>query len=188
MNGPTRVGRQFNSFDLRTDELENGNLLASDRYNNLAINANTTNQVSHREVDIPENVTGGQCDSSTVYSHHDDDATDSNPVPVSTNQAVLNDDSVCSHHGDDVTDSNPVPVSTNQAVLDDDSICSHHGDDVTDSNQVDGHVTSLHCYHDVMLACSVLGRMSDLIHYNDVIMSAMTSQITSVSIVCSTIC
>ena len=159
-NGPTLVGRHLNSFDLRTDELNKGNVPALDHFDNLAINANTTTQVPNREINLPENVTGGQCDNSTVYSHHGDDVTDSNSVsvfsdltdsvyshhndditdgnsvPVFSDQAVLNDDSVYSHHGDAVTYSNSVPVSTDQAVLNDDSVFSYHDDDVTDNNSV----------------------------------------------------
>ena len=124
----------------------------------MAINANTTTQVPNREIHIPEKVTGGQCDNSTlyshhgddvtdsnsvpvfsylndsVYSHHDDDVTDSRSVPMFSDQAALNDDSVHSHHDDDVTESNSVPVFSDQAALNGDSVYSHHGDDVTDSN------------------------------------------------------
>ena len=131
-SGPTLVGRHFNSFDLRTDELNKGNVAAWDHFNNLAINANTTTQVPNREINIPENVTGAQCDNSTVYSYHGDDVTDSNSVPVFSDLI----DSVYSHHDDDITDDNSVPVFSDQALLNDDSVHSHHGDDVTDSNSV----------------------------------------------------
>ena len=106
VNGPTLAGRHFNSFDPRIDELNKGNVPALYNFDNLAINANTTTQVPNREINIPENVTGGQCDNSTLYSHHGDDVTDSNSAPVFSDLI----DSVYSHHDDDVTDISSVPV------------------------------------------------------------------------------
>ena len=96
VNGPTLAGHCVNSLYLRGHEYNNGNVPACVRHYSLAVNANTTAQVSHRGIDIPGDFTGGLCDNS-VYSIHDDDFNDRDSVPMSIDHTVLN-ESISSDH------------------------------------------------------------------------------------------
>ena len=89
VNSPTLAGHCVNSLDLRTHEYNNGNVPAIVHHHSLAINANTTTQVSHRIIDLPGDFTGGLGDNS-VHSNHDDDVTDRDSAPVSIDHAALN--------------------------------------------------------------------------------------------------